>query len=312
MSAFESVQECLAAGEECTVLKLNEPMKRFPYTNQLKQLKHVDRLIIRNIFREKPNPIPDRICEIPNLERIIIENTKFTDLPSRKGLEKCDQLEILEIKGSKLDRIPKRIEVLENLQTLDLERNRIDFISPSISELENLAHLNLSFNQIEDLPSEFGSLNVIYLDLGYNTKLGKFPLEITQLEKLKELSLEKTKLKSIPPEIENLTKLRTLNLNKNKIETIPPELGNLSILDFLQLGDNSLKSLPPEMGNLENLRFLDVSGNNLKNLPIEMEPLKDQSLETIKTRKNDARLQSDKVFRSFLWDPRIEVSTPRS
>lgn len=68
---------------------------------------------------------------------------------------------------------------------------------------------------------------------------------------------------SLPKEITQLKKLRILTISYNKIESLPESFGNLKKLESLQLQFNSLKSLPASFGGCINLKFLFLGRNNI-------------------------------------------------
>ena len=79
--------------------------------------------------------------------------------------------------------------------------------------------------------------------------IGKAP------DSLHELHLTQNRLKEFPLELTNLHKLKDLFITKNKLQgTLPTEIGKMTSLKHLNLYDNTLSGqLPSEIGLLTNL-----------------------------------------------------------
>lgn len=172
-----------------------------------------------------------------------------------------------------------------------------------VGNLSALKHLDLSgpggefFSFQGDLPVELGNLsNLEYLDLSGNQLTGVNVSVISNLTKLKHLSLTpywnwpalpsfanlvnleylrlavedaamqgEGSVGAIPAYIGNFTKLKTLIMRHGGVTgTIPSSLGNLTDLEVLDLSQNQLTgTIPASFNNLTKLTKLDLSNNNL-------------------------------------------------
>ena len=126
----------------------------------------------------------------------------------------------------------------------------------------------LDFNDLSGpIPIEIGNLNKLRdIDLSSNNLSDIIPIEIGNLTNLVELDLSNTDLSSsIPKEIGNLTNLVELDLSRTDLSrSIPKEIGNLTDLEKLDLSSTDLSgSIPTEIGNLTNLIELDLSLTDL-------------------------------------------------
>ena len=126
----------------------------------------------------------------------------------------------------------------------------------------------LDFNDLSGpIPIEIGNLNKLRdIDLSSNNLSDIIPIEIGNLTNLVELDLSNTDLSgSIPKEIGNLTNLVELDLSRTDLSrSIPKEIGNLTDLEKLDLSSTDLSgSIPKEIGNLTNLIELDLSLTDL-------------------------------------------------
>ncbi|WP_417912577.1 COR domain-containing protein [Candidatus Electronema sp. TJ] len=103
-----------------------------------------------------------------------------------------------------------------------------------------------------------------------NKGITTLPWEISQLQNLSILTLNKNQLTTIPLEICHVTNLAWLELNDNHLVTLPLEICNLTNLTVLYLSNNHLTTLPSEICQLKKLTSLDLSGNPLTSPPIEI------------------------------------------
>ncbi|WP_158085137.1 leucine-rich repeat domain-containing protein [Niastella vici] len=106
-----------------------------------------------------------------------------------------------------------------------------------------------------------------------DNRLSSFPLTVTNLTELRELSITNGNVKTIPKEISRLTKLEKLDLGnfwnykrKNQCDSLE-NLSALKNLKELNLGWTKIRSLPPEFAMLEKLEVLNIEFNNFKRFP---------------------------------------------
>ena len=102
--------------------------------------------------------------ELYYLDTLILANNQLKNLPKVVNLNK---LNVLDISGNKLKKLPSRASSLKKLHYLNAAYNEFVNFSPSICRLIELEYLDLSGNKLTDIP-----------------------LEIKNLKKLKELHLE--------------------------------------------------------------------------------------------------------------------------
>ena len=105
---------------------------------------------------------------------------------------------------------------------------------------------------------------VTVLDLSSRGLTGEIPVELGNLDELRELRLANNRLTGeVPVELWNLGNLETLQLSNNQLSgAIPPELGYLTGLRYLYLGGNSFTGcVPPALR--------DVDENDLDDLGLQ-------------------------------------------
>lgn len=191
--------------------------------------------------------------------------------------------------------LPTTLGNLTNLEYLYLSGNRFGIANMAV--IGSLTKLKgLSLTPLGPIPAEFANLvNLEKLYLGTNEAIGSgepspFPVFLTTLNKLKELTLVAQLEGALPPEIGNLSNLEVLELDRNLALTapLPAEIGNLTKLrrlsitqyditgpmlfpleNLVNLEELELRScnftgiLPPAFGNLTKLQKIVISGTKL-------------------------------------------------
>ncbi|KAG5541554.1 hypothetical protein RHGRI_021405 [Rhododendron griersonianum] len=99
---------------------------------------------------------------------------------------------------------------------------------------------------------------------------------ISELPRLRLLSLPRYQIEELPYSIGKLIHLRFLDLSYNRITQLPESVCTLYNLETLLLSNcHLLTTLPVELVKLISLRHLDLSGTNLKEMPMHISRLKD-------------------------------------
>lgn len=153
--------------------------------------------------------------------------------------------------------------------------------------------IDLSENNMSQLTAKFINVwSVTLLDLSGNS-FSSIPLEVSYLNRLKDLKLSMNKVNIFTSGRPNLFMLESLDLSNNTMHVIPetetPQLLNLKVLDLsfnklkvipgtffaqkapslesLNLASNLLSSLPVTFGALDKLVQVDLSYNQLDTFP---------------------------------------------
>ena len=183
------------------------------------------------------------------------------------------KLEALDLSSNELhEDIPPMMCSLANLQVLDLAHNRLNGTIPKelgkLAELRTLRLDNQSYFRGQNITSPV-EIDRHSNDDG-NYLHGSIPPELSDLDKLEELTLSDNRLNgTIPGELGGLltvrSPLQTLDLSHNRLSgAIPAELGRLKYLTSLNLSHNRLEErIPQDLGGMVSLQTLDLSHNRL-------------------------------------------------
>lgn len=149
-----------------------------------------------------------------------------------------------------------------------------------------------------------GALGMIYIGkqakkearINYSYRsLEKFPEEILDNPKLRELDLSKNKIKTIPKEINTLVALEKLELSENKLDKLPNEICELKNLKDLRLYENELTELPTNFKQLLTLEILDLSKNKFSVFPKQIYDLKNLSFLQFSQNPQAASKMTDEI-----------------
>ncbi|KAB2615898.1 receptor-like protein 2 [Pyrus ussuriensis x Pyrus communis] len=197
--------------------------------------------------------------------------------------------------------IPGWLSNLQNLEILQLSRNQITGSIPSwLWTLPNLFYVDLSSNQISgEFPKQLCGLPMLMtnasrvddyelelsiwsflggttifmprrmsnfpgmIDLGSNNISGSIPIEIGQLELLRELHLDNNNfLGDIPDQISDLKYLEILNLSLNQLSgKIPWSITSLNFLKSLNVSYNNLQGQIPTGTQIQSFDASAFKGN---------------------------------------------------
>lgn len=132
-----------------------------------------------------------------------------------------DQVYVLNLKKSKLDKLPEGLEKLINLNKLVLSKNNLDKLPESITKLPFLQIIDISKNDFDVLPAQIcRCTNLIELSMSVNN-IGGFPACIGNLTKLEYIDAFSNNLMVFPPEMAQLTNLREIDL---RVISIPDDI----------------------------------------------------------------------------------------
>jgi len=232
-------------------------------------------VIIKQISCSSPSlvtNIPNEICTVTTLQKLILKGTKISALPAE--IRNLTDLEWLDLEDTSITDFPDVICTLTDLEWLDLSYNKIPSLPAEIGNLTKLEGLCVNNTELSVLPAEIGKLTRLTELLVNNTELSALPDEISNLTDLAFLRLRNTSITDFPDVICTLTDLQELDLSYNKIPSLPDEIGNLTKLEELYLNNNNILTLPHTIGELTELKELalgsmPIPGGNYKGIELE-------------------------------------------
>eukprot|EP00960_Hanusia_phi_P074023 768137-Hanusia_phi.AAC.9 len=119
--------------------------------------------------------LPDAIGSLETLQELHVRENKIQSIPSTMVL--LTQLKVLDLSGNQLKEMNRNFPVIHSLEYLSVKGNEISVIE-NFGSGTNLTHFNASENRIE-----------------------KFPVELSNSEKLSTLLLQSNNIRTLPPEI---------------------------------------------------------------------------------------------------------------
>jgi internalin A len=134
--------------------------------------------------------------------------------------------------------------------------------------------LHLGNGRLSYFPTEVcACINLVSLD-AFNNSFTEVPDCISNLKKLRTISLNNNILTKLPDTIISIQGLSSISLKSNRFNTFPEQILHLPNITKLDISNNTIPSLPTAIANLKELEHLDISGNNIKELPDEICTLK--------------------------------------
>ena len=216
--------------------------------------------------------LPESLCQLRHLTRLICSDNKLTALPENIG--QLESLRELDAHNNSLSDLPVSIWNCAKLETLNLTSNLLgNWDDPPVirreSEVEEDARYSrkgsvVSLTPVPVLPPLAHSLKRLYL--GENHLIDEVLHVLMIFKELRILNLSFNEFQDMPASFfTNLNLLEELYLSGNKLASLPTEdLPRLQYLKRLYLNGNKLQTLPQELGKVKNLMVLDVGSNLLR------------------------------------------------
>uniref|UniRef100_A0AC34FF76 Leucine rich repeat protein n=1 Tax=Panagrolaimus sp. ES5 TaxID=591445 RepID=A0AC34FF76_9BILA len=283
-------------------------------------LQNLSKSIIELIlFDNNISVIPSLISRLVNLEVLNLNNNPELDDAGIPWNALPESLMFLEIKNTKITKIPNETKKLSRLRALNVQGPNLKEIDwDGITEgLEKLSISNLLvFNRttatekrinsffLSDenltgdrsiiIPSYVRELNLSNNKLQFTT----FNFRQPPFSLLKILILSKNLLSSIPWEVLPST-LEHLDLSQNTFKEIESVKNLINIKEFL-MSDNRIFKITAEFNELKKLKIIDLSRNALSSLPKGFEFIFSNYL-TVKLNENKFNYKNGNI-KEDLWN----------
>jgi len=149
----------------------------------------------------------------------------------------ADSLEILDLSGNKLSKLPDELPRLHKLRVIFCSDNPFTELPEILGQCPQLSMVGFKANRIRNVSSK------------------ALPAE------LRWLILTDNRIEELPAEIGNCSQLQKLMLSGNRLRTLPPELANCTRLELLRIAANALAEPPAFLLSLPRLAWLAYAGN---------------------------------------------------
>lgn len=213
----------------------------------------------------------EEVLALQKLVQLDLRRTKIDRIPESIGY--LTSLHGINLSGTRITALPDSMRRLKALRFLDISETNVSGSLLFLKSLENLQFLYLNNTKVDALPDEIGCLaNLIKLDLS-GTALSVLPDSIDHLVNLKYLNLSGTIISSLPDSIGNLSALEYLNINDTKLTRLPESIGQLLNIKYLSARNTRVTALPETIGCLSNLERLDLGYTLISALPDSLREL---------------------------------------
>lgn len=149
----------------------------------------------------------------------------------------ADSLEILNLSGNRLTRLPAGLPCLRKLRILFCSDNPFTTLPEVLGDCPQLEMVGFKANRIRHLPT------------------AALP------PALRWLILTDNQLEHLPDKLGDCTRLQKLMLAGNQLQALPQSLAGLSRLELLRIAANRLDALPGWLSELPQLSWLAFAGN---------------------------------------------------
>ncbi|MEY4420465.1 MAG: hypothetical protein RLZZ498_1061 [Pseudomonadota bacterium] len=173
--------------------------------------------------------------ELMGIQRLQLREG-LTEFP-REIFDLSDSLEILDLSGNLLSRLPDDLPKLHKLRVIFCSDNAFSELPEVLGQCPHLSMVGFKANRIASV-----SANALP------------PL-------LRWLILTDNALAVLPAEVGHCTHMQKLMLAGNKLTALPPELANCQRLELLRISANQLTALPTWLLQMPNLTWLAYAGN---------------------------------------------------
>lgn len=217
---------------------------------------------------EIPDYILDRINEAKekHLPQLSLRYAELVAIPEM--VFNLSRLEVLDLSGNSLQKVPDSVSKLKNLKEIYLNGNKLREIPFALFNLDALATLDVSDNLLDKIPEELSQLLFLsHLDISEN-HIDRIPHFINKIKSLVELNLSSNNFSSLPKAMISLKKLCKLNLSNNLLGELPEWIGEMPQLKVLELSATHIQEIPSSLTNHECLEVLDVSHNQIEDFPV--------------------------------------------
>ncbi|WP_323149954.1 leucine-rich repeat domain-containing protein, partial [Pseudomonas oryzihabitans] len=151
----------------------------------------------------------------------------------------ADSLEILDLSGNRLTRLPADLGRLHRLRILFCSGNPFTELPEVLGTLPNLEMIGFKACELEQVSAAALPPRLRWLILTDN-RIATLPTALGARPALQKLMLAGNQLEALPASMAELHQLELLRLSANRFAALPPAILELPRLTWLAYGDNPL------------------------------------------------------------------------
>ncbi|WP_095189922.1 leucine-rich repeat-containing protein kinase family protein [Pseudomonas sp. Irchel 3E19] len=158
---------------------------------------------------------------------------------------------------------PEIFDLADSLEVLNLSGNNLNRLPDDLHRLTRMRVLFCSDNQFSELPACLGQCAALTM-VGFKAnRIVNVPgAALPPL--LRWLILTDNCIETLPDELGERPYLQKLMLAGNRLQSLPPSLGNCNRLELIRIAANRLTELPQQLLTLPRLTWLAYAGNPLE------------------------------------------------
>lgn len=175
----------------------------------------------------------------------------------------------LQLRGG-LSEFPREIfDLADTLEVLDLTGNALSRLPEDLPRLRKLGVLFCSSNAFEELPEVLGSCPALSM-VGFRAnKISRVPGAALPRD-LRWLILTENEIEELPAELGNCAALQKLMLSGNRLTTLPETMAQCERLEMVRMAANRFSELPAWLLELPCLAWLALAGNPMCPIPTDL------------------------------------------
>lgn len=276
--------------------------------HQTKALKKLD------LVHNELDALPKQMGELRKLDYLAVQHNNIRELPDFTGCaamkeihfsnnfvteiagdfcENLPQLQVLDLRDNKIEKLPDEINMLQSLMRLDLTNNSILTLPVSLCTLAHLVSLQLEGNPLRSIRRDIiqsGTTRILKTlrdRAGHgDSKSGAAPPtikedslypDIYKMRKTHTLSLGMKGLAEVDAKVfaeAREAEVNVVDLSKNQLKGLPEGLAQLNcLLRELDASANQISQIPSLISQFDRLVYLNLAKNQLSDLPREFQLL---------------------------------------
>ena len=188
--------------------------------------------------------------QLNGVKQLRLNNLNLIEFPN-EIFDIADTLELLDLNGNLLTKLPDDFIKLKNLKILFLSNNHFTVFPQIVAQCLKLEMLGFKANKIDTIEENSFPKSLKWLILTDN-KIKNLPKSIGKNIFLQKVMLAGNRLESLPLEMKKCVNIELLRISANRLSEIPDWLFLMPKLSWLAIAGNSFNSSILESSDLNN------------------------------------------------------------